>query len=415
MSVHPRSEGNGEAGIEPGEYRSKHAEESILSSYDRRREPRDRYWLHALLFLATLATTIHAGGLLIGKVVAHQDLGAWWFVPDGLRFALSLLLFLGVHEFGHYLAARRHGVSTSLPYFIPLPYFGIGTLGAVIRIREPVPSLRVLFDIGAAGPLAGFVVALTVLLFAFATLPSPELVVDGLLHHDDLKQHVEQYGEFPEEMPQAEGDVVLVVGNTLLYWFLGQFFSDVPPMYEMYHYPFLFAGWLGLFFTALNLLPVGQLDGGHILYALLGRKWHRRIARTFVSLLLISASVGFAVEIRPALIEAYPVAGELSWFILAAILYFYYGRVFNGDTKSVAAAITVSLVLSIVALYVFAPLQAIAYTGWFIWCLLIIFLIRIDHPPVMREQPLTPRRRLLAVASIIIFILCFSLRPLYIA
>src|SRR5690554_5934932 len=96
-----------------------------------RGEPRDRYWLHALLFLVTLASTVHAGGFLIGRVLAYEELGAWWFVPDGLRFAVSLLLFLSVHEFGHYFAARRRGVATSLPYFIPLPLMGVGTLGAV--------------------------------------------------------------------------------------------------------------------------------------------------------------------------------------------------------------------------------------------------------------------------------------------
>src|SRR5690606_7539618 len=124
----------------------------------------------------------------------------WPFLADGLLFGLSLLLFLTVHEFGHYFAARRHGIATSLPYYIPLPFVGVGTLGAVIRIREPIPSMRKLFDIGAAGPIAGFVVALGVLLYAFATLPPPTYMMDQL-GHEELKAFIAQSGRFPEGLP----------------------------------------------------------------------------------------------------------------------------------------------------------------------------------------------------------------------
>jgi membrane-associated protease RseP (regulator of RpoE activity) len=389
------------------------ARKSILSSYGRQSEPKDRYWLHVLLFFATLAATMHAGGILVGRALAYEDWGAWWFVPDGLRFAIALLLFLGTHEFGHYFTARFHNVRVSLPYFIPLPFIGIGTLGAVIRIREPVPSLRVLFDIGVAGPLAGFVVALGVLLYAFATLPGPEMVFD-LPGHDVLKDYVQQYGTFPDEMPIEDAELVLVVGETLLYWFLSQFFADVPPMYEMYHYPLLFAGWLGLFFTALNLLPVGQLDGGHILYALVGHKWHKRLARGFVILLLASGAIGFVTELAPGLGDLHPSLGELSWFLLAAILFFYLSRVYNGDLGLIAPTLGGIIVVSLLALYALPGLQSVGYTGWFIWCLLIVFMIRIEHPPVLRAEPLTKGRKILGVVSIIIFVLCFSFRPLYI-
>jgi membrane-associated protease RseP (regulator of RpoE activity) len=386
---------------------------SILSGYAGREETPDRYWLHIALFFATLAATMHAGGILVGRALAYEHWGGWWFVPDGLRFGLALLLFLGAHEFGHYLTARRQGVNVSLPYFIPLPFIGIGTLGAVIRIREPVPSLRVLFDIGIAGPLAGFVVALALLVFAFVNLPGPELVFD-LPEHEALKEYVERYGAYPDEMPSQEGELVLVVGETLLYWFLAQFFSDVPPMYEMYHYPLLFAGWLGLFFTALNLLPVGQLDGGHILYALVGQKWHRRLARSFVLLLLASGTIGFVTELAPSFGDFHPSLGELSWFILAAILFFYLSRVFNGDLRLITPALGGLVVVGLAALYIIPALQSIGYTGWFIWCLLIVFLIRIEHPPVLHEEPLTRGRKILAVVSMVIFVLCFSFRPLYI-
>lgn len=376
-------------------------------------QPRDRYWLHALLFLITLATTVHAGGILVGRVLAYEDLGAWWFVPDGLRFAVSLLLFLSVHEFGHYFAARAHGVDVSLPYYIPLPFVGIGTLGAVIRIRQPVPSLKVLFDIGAAGPLAGFVAALGLLIFAFATLPPPEMVFD-LPGHEALKQHVEQFGTYPDVRPESEGEITLVVGRTLLYVILSQFVADAPPMYELYHYPLLFAGWLGLFFTALNLLPVGQLDGGHILYALFGRKWHGRLARMFVTLLLVSGAIGFAAESGPMLESIHPIVAELSWFVLAGILYFFYLRVYDRSLPIVVGVLGITMILAVLSQTLLPLLQEIGYSAWFIWTLLIVSLIKIDHPPTQIERPLTPGRKALAILCILIFVLCFSFRPLYI-
>lgn len=377
--------------------------------------PKDRYWLHALLFVLTLASTVYTGGEMAGRWLRYEQFGVWTFVADGLRFGLSLLFFLTVHEFGHYFAARKHRISTSLPYYIPLPFVGVGTLGAVIRIREPIPNLRKLFDIGVAGPLAGFVVAFGLLLYAFATLPPPSYITD-LPGHEALKLYVEQYGRFPQATPQpGQGDgVTLVVGNTLLYWGLAQLFPHVPPMHELYHYPVLFAAWLGLFFTALNLLPVGQLDGGHILYALVGEKWHGRLARIFFILLLISGAIGFVNEMVPMLYAYRPLAGDLSWFILAGILYFYLSRVYDGDYR-----LTAPILLGIIAVVVLAQtvlpfLMDFGYSGWFIWCLLIVFLIRVDHPPVFYTEPLTPTRRALAVLSLVIFILCFSFKPLYV-
>ncbi len=384
--------------------------------YAPQQPPRDRYWLHLLLFLLTLVSTAYSGGVFAGRALYYEDLEAWWFVPDGLRFALSLLLFLTVHEFGHYFAARYHRVSTSLPYYIPAPLIGFGTLGAVIRIREPIPNIRKLFDIGAAGPLAGFVVALGLLLYALFTLPPPSYIM-GLPGHEELKLFIEQYGRFPEQMldatPSDEG-MNLVIGQTLLYWILSQVFPNVPPMYEMFHYPVLFAGWLGLFFTALNLLPVGQLDGGHILYALLGPAWHTRFARAFVMLLLISGGIGFVDDIVPSLYEYHEVAGEMSWFILAGILYFYLYRVFRGEHRFIAPALLGVVGVVVLAQYIGPAAMQFGYTGWLFFALLIVFLIKVDHPPVIHMQPLTTGRKVLAVVNIVIFVLCFSIRPIHI-
>ena len=135
-----------------------------------------RYWLHILLFVATLGATVYAGVDLAGRwLIYSRPDGTLPAIFDGLRYSLSLLFFLTVHEFGHYFAARDHGVEVTLPYYIPSPFFfvpfNIGTFGAVIRIRDQVPNSKKLFDIGVAGPIAGFVAALVVLAIGLATMP----------------------------------------------------------------------------------------------------------------------------------------------------------------------------------------------------------------------------------------------------
>jgi membrane-associated protease RseP (regulator of RpoE activity) len=380
-------------------------------------QAKDRYWLHLLLFVLTLVSTVYAGAEWVGRTLYYEQVGYWALVVDGFRYAVPLLLFLTVHEFGHYFAARYHGINTSLPYYIPFPFNGIGNFGAVISIREPIPTTRKLFDVGAAGPLAGFVVAFGVLIYAMATLPGPEYLLDQP-GHEALKEYIRQYGTFPDTvLPTEDGDQTtrIVVGNTLLYWLLAQVFPNVPPMYEMYHYPVLFAGWLGLFFTALNLLPVGQLDGGHILYALFGKKWHGRLARGFIVLLLISGGIGFMHSVAPALYDYSTLAGHAAWGILAGILYFYLYRAFKGNHQYIAPVLLGVLGVIAVAQTMPAVVEHVGYTGWLVWTLLIVVFIRVEHPPVVRPDRLTPRRRVLGILSIIIFVLCFSLRPIYIA
>lgn len=388
------------------------------ATYQPRPFVKDRYWLHLLLFVLTLASTIQAGGVWAGRALLYETEGLWAFILDGIRFGGALLLFLTVHEFGHYFAARRHGVSTTLPYYIPVPFIGIGTLGAVIRIREPIPSTRKLFDIGAAGPLAGFVVAFGILLYALGTLPPPDYIF-SLGGHEGLKRYIEQYGQFPDQMlpadPGTEG-TRLVVGETLLFWILSQFFAHVPPMYELYHYPVLFAGWLGLFFTALNLLPVGQLDGGHILYALVGEKWHRRLAHGFFLLLLLSGAVGFMNAEDPLFGMLHASVGAIGvWLILSALLFFYLNRVFRGELRLIAPVMVSIMLIVAWAVYQGPEVVQWGYGGWLIFSLLLAFLIRVEHPPVLYTEPLTPGRRILGYVSILIFILCFSINPLYFA
>jgi membrane-associated protease RseP (regulator of RpoE activity) len=385
-------------------------------------EATDRPWLHLLLFGLTLVSTVYAGGQWVSRVLYYEAQGEtlsllfttvpMGWVVDGLRYAIPLLGFLTVHEFGHYFAARYHRVNTSLPYYIPFPFNGIGNFGAVISIRQAVPSTRKLFDIGVAGPLAGFVVALGALIYGFVTLPPPEYLLD-LPGHEALKTHIRQYGTFPATPPTPEGGaLVIVVGQTPLFWLLSQFFAHVPPMYEVYHYPVLFAGWLGLFFTALNLLPVGQLDGGHVLYALLGPKWHAFFARGFVLLLLLSGGVGFVDRVQPSLYEMGPLWGQATWPLLAAIYGGYLYRIFEGRLRAIGGGVAGLLGGVGVVTALGSAVPDVGYAGWLFWTLIVIFLVRVEHPPVLYDQELTPTRRTLGYLAIAIFILCFSIRPI---
>ncbi len=372
----------------------------------------DRVWLHVVLFVLTLISVTFSYVLWVGYgVTEFGDILSPAFLKQGLWFSVPLLVFLTIHEFGHYFAAKIHKVSATLPYYIPLPFLGIGTLGAVIRIREPIPSLRKLFDIGAAGPLAGFVAVFIMLLIAFATLPDVDYVTkfDG---HDAFKAYVTETGQFPDELIREEGaevGTVPVVGETLLYAFVASFFDNAPPMYEMYHYPFLFACWLGLFFTALNLLPVGQLDGGHVLFALVGPVWHARLARAFLLFLMVSGSIGYAA-INP---EQFGAFGIVRWPLLAMLLYVLLNRAYAGDQRAMAPALAGILLLAFVVQAFFPAFLWIGYTGWLVWSFLIAFVIGVDHPPVLYSEPLSSRQRLLAFVSFAIFVGCFSFRPFY--
>lgn len=330
-------------------------------------------------------------------------------------FAILLLAFLGTHEFGHYFASVYHKVRTTLPYFIPLPIFSpIGTMGAVIRIKEQVDDSKKLFDIGIAGPLAGFVVSLGLLIFGFATLPSPDFVL-SFPGHEALKEYIIQFHRFPQHPIAQSGSQVLMLGNTLLYSFIGSFFKHVPPMWEMYHYPFLFAGWLGLFFTALNLTPVGQLDGGHIIYALVGSENHQKIARGFYGILAVLSGLGVVPVIYDELVGySKALAPALSWIIWAILLFLILRKAFHNEHNWIAPVWGGSLVSSALLLYLMIGMNnANGYTVWLVWSLFILFFVKIEHPPVVIEQPLNKTRIILGWLSMLIFILCISPNPMY--
>ncbi len=233
---------------------------------------RERWWLHVLLLLATLFSTVLAGSLLAGYAPilftgVPLARGWWLMVPialdygaliPGLPFGLALVGVLALHEAGHYFAARYHRISVSPPFFIPFPpYFSIiGTLGAFIRLRSPTLSRTVLLDVGVAGPLVSFLVSLPLLWW-------------GLSHSQVV--HVLSAPPSPYMLGFVSQHFWL--GGSLAMSGLTSLVLDLPgPGQVVDLHPIAFAGWLGLFVTALNLLPISQLDGGHILYALLGAR-----------------------------------------------------------------------------------------------------------------------------------------------
>ncbi|MEX0823559.1 MAG: site-2 protease family protein [Balneolaceae bacterium] len=367
---------------------------------------------HLALFIATFACITFVG--MFFWVGQNANVESYWeMFPEGALFATLLLAFLGTHEFGHYFAAVHHNVRVTLPYFIPIP-FGIGTMGAVIRIKENIRDTIKLFDVGISGPIAGFIVSILILLYGFSTLPDPGFI-ENFSGHEAVISHIQETGTFPAEPPPAspEGATILL-GNTLLYSFLAGFFENVPPMYEMYHYPFLFAGWLGLFFTALNLTPIGQLDGGHILYSLIGYKKHRTAAR--VSFGAITALGG--IEAIPFLFLNvqgwFPGYGHLAIIIWALVLFFLLRKGFYNDHTWIAPVWALSLIGSVGYLYFSAG--GFTQTGsliWAFWSFFLVYFVKIEHPPVVYEQPLTPFRRKLGWISMVVFVLCISPNPIY--
>lgn len=226
--------------------------------------------IHLLLFLATIFTTIGAGAAMSGAdLMFALRIGnpglILLAVREGLPFAAALLLILGIHELGHYAAARYHRINASLPYFIPMPFNIIGTMGAFISLRAPMRDRRVLFDVGVAGPLAGLLVAIP--LFIVGLWLSP--VVPEFSRQGTLAQ----------------------LGSSLLVSGLLGLFKEVPPGYSVALHPVLFASWLGLFITSINLLPLGQLDGGHTIYAVFGRHAHTISRLTFAILLIAGFTI----------------------------------------------------------------------------------------------------------------------------
>jgi membrane-associated protease RseP (regulator of RpoE activity) len=228
-------------------------EPSLLPPDARRRRGKDRVWLHVLLLLITFVTTTMIGTLHYASFASNFGMrqvrlttGLLWY---GLPYSVTILSILGAHEMGHYLACRYYRVSATLPFFLPTPPFPpfmTGTFGAVIRIRQPILWKKALFDIGIAGPIAGFLVAVPALLLGVwwsNVMPVP-----------------------PNMEGYSLGEPLLFKAASWLVW------GKPPVPFEVNMHPISFAAWFGLLATAFNLFPIAQLDGGHIAYAMFGRR-----------------------------------------------------------------------------------------------------------------------------------------------
>ncbi len=239
---------------------SKTGEDIEIRIFYERPYKKEKYWINILLFAITLLTTMMAGALISGK----NPLSISGMIK-GIPFSFTLLIILGMHEFGHYITAKINRVRATLPYFIPAPNI-LGTFGAVIKIRSPITNKNALIYIGAAGPLVGTF---------FAIIAS----VVGL--------------KMSTVAPLVKGQ--LYMGNSILFYFLSKWVvGNIPQGFDVFLNPIAFAGWIGLFVTALNLIPVSQLDGGHIAYAILG-KWHKFLGYAiFVFLIALGFSSHYA-------------------------------------------------------------------------------------------------------------------------
>lgn len=330
--------------------------------------------VHVLLVLATFTTCAMAGAQWVG--VNPLEVSNW---GAGLSYAVLTMTFLLAHEYGHYIAAYRHKLPSSLPYVIPVPptIMPFGTFGAVIRTRTPMMSKEQLFDVGVAGPIAGFFVCLIILVVGFVTLPGAEYL----------------YAIHPEILVNGFSNTGLTFGDTLLFsifrWaFEGHAF--VPPMNEIYHYPFLCVGWFGMFVTALNLLPFGQLDGGHVLYALIGKKQHTvgRILWWTMFALALLWLLGmihdlFTVDFNPAAYSPWvlwlrnSIDPTLSNMISQAPWLFSLGEV------------------------------------WTFWLIMVRLFIKIEHPIINDETPLSRGRVIIGWVAVAILVLSIAPKSIF--
>jgi membrane-associated protease RseP (regulator of RpoE activity) len=278
-----------------------------------------------ILFALTVLTTTYAGQLHYASfVVGFSDralgLSGMSLFVHGLWYSLSILAILGAHEFGHYYACRYYNVDASVPYFLPAPLPLTGTLGAFIRIRQPIPGKRELFDIGIAGPLAGFVVAVPVLL-------------------------VGMYLSTVIEIPKDFQGGVMELGEPLLFkaasWLT---FGSIPDGSTVNMHPMAFAAWFGMLATALNLFPIGQLDGGHISYAVLGG---RRC--TMLTLAMVACLVGLTFRSTSWLV----------WTVLTVAMLIVFGprhpRVFDEDMPLDRTRLWLALFALVMFVLCFSP------------------------------------------------------------
>ncbi|NJD78711.1 MAG: site-2 protease family protein [Candidatus Methanoperedens sp.] len=277
---------------------------------------RERRWINVALLFATILSTMVMGAYLFGADPINNPSD----VLKGIPFTIAIMTVLGAHESAHYIVAKRHGMNTSLPYFIPFPSM-IGTMGAVIKHRGPIPDRKALFDVGISGPLVGLFVSIIVTIIGLLLPPIP--MVSGM------------------------NGIQIILSPPPLFELLTRLIS--PPENSMLH-PVAFAGWVGMLVTALNLIPAGQLDGGHVLRAMLGKK-------------------------------ASYVSGALPFVLLLLGVYLTYVRNIDGSL-------------------------------WIFWGMLLFFFAGMGHPrPLDDDVPIGKARMALGIVTFILGLLCVTLVP----
>jgi membrane-associated protease RseP (regulator of RpoE activity) len=305
-------------------------------------EPK-RIIMPVVLFLLTVVSTLYVGQLFVAAYASETggSAGTTGTILDGWPYAVPLLAILLCHEMGHYVAARVHGIPVSLPYFIPVPFF-FGTFGAVIRTRGQLRSRSALLDVGASGPLAGMVVAIPCMVLGLAL--------------SDVRP-------LPTEPYQLEGVSLLYA---LLKWLV---VGSVPAGYDVFLHPLAWAAWIGFLVTMINLIPVGQLDGGHVAYALFGRGYRWISTWAHRALVLLGIAAG-------------------TWAGTNAILA-------HRSAADVAAEFAVG-------------------GNWLVWALILWILNRATkgHPPVDEADRLSPVRVALGSVCVALFVLLFMAVPL---
>jgi len=419
----------------------------------------NKYLIHLLLFAITLVTTTLAGAewmtgrsFLLPTDLEGGGLLGWPDFRRGLLFSVPFLAILTVHEFGHYFAAQWHKVKVTLPYYIPLwlGWLGgpsIGTMGAFIRINSPLRTRRQVFDIGVAGPLAGFVLALGVLWYGFTHLPPREYIFQ--IHPDyaqygaDYEKYVYTYQharqqdsiQFITMLRQARSEglipqdsVILhkplsqerfeqirsfniALGTNLMMEVFARYVAPDPALVpngnELGHYPILLAGFLALLFTGLNLIPVGQLDGGHILYGLIGERWHAVVSPVLFVAFVFYAGLG-AVNWKGEMTllgEPLPQYAAIPLYI--GFLFVLFSRVVENPLNALLLGTGV-----LAGQLVVTSLWGIeGYPGWLVFAFVLGRVLGVYHPPAVLDEPLSPARKALGWFSLLVFILSFTPQP----
>jgi membrane-associated protease RseP (regulator of RpoE activity) len=369
------------------------------------------YLLQIFLFIITfISATLTGAEWIYGRAFffGENTLG-WPEFLEGLKYSVPFLGVLTIHEFGHYFTAKKHKTDVTLPYYIPLWVGGLsstfGTLGAFIRIKERINSRVKYFDIGIAGPLAGFVAALFVLWYGFTHLPPLNYVFELF---PVFKQFGNDYGKFLETSPDY---MSIKLGDSILFNFFEQNITtgELPHPYLYTNYPIVFAGYLSLFFTALNLFPIGQLDGGHILYGLIGDRAFNIVSPILFSCFVFYAGLGFfnAYEFTTQDSQMYLILiGKFAAFIL--FNYFCFSKITNNQITNWLIALSV-VSLQLLISYFFPTIEG--YSGFLAFGFMIGRFLGVYHPTTSDMKPLTLERKILGWLALIIFVICFSPKP----